>query len=98
MDLSLDETAERLGLARRTLARRKTLRTLDANESERVVRLADALAHAIDVLGSREKARRWLGEPNRALGGASPMSLLDTGLGAQAVDELLVRIDHGVFS
>ena len=98
MDLSVDETADNLGLARRTLARRKALRTLDPAESERVVRLAGTLAHATEVLGSREKARLWMLTPNRALGGDSPLSLLDTEIGARAVDDVLVRIDHGVFS
>ncbi len=98
MDLSVDETAQSLGLARRTLARRKTLRVLDPAESERVVRLAGTLAHATEVLGSREKARQWLRAPNRALGGESPLSLLDTEIGARAVDDVLVRIEHGVFS
>ena len=95
LELTVDETAESIGLARRTMARRKTLRTLDPSESERVVRLGAALAFAADVLGSREKARAW---PNRALGGVPPLSLLDTDIGARAVEDVLVRIDHGVFS
>lgn len=98
MDLSVDDTAKSLGLARRTLARRKALRLLDSAESERVVRLAGTLAHATEVFGSREKAREWMRTPNRALGGVSPLSLLDTEIGARAVDDELVRIEYGVFS
>ncbi len=98
LELTVDETAESIGLARRTMARRKTLRTLDPSESERVVRLGAALTFAADVLGSRSKARAWLVAPNRALGGVPPLSLLDTDIGARAVEDVLVRIEHGVFS
>jgi len=98
LDLSVDETAEAIGLARRTMARRKTAKLLDASESERVVRLARALTRAADVLGSREKARSWIRKPNRALNGEPPLAMLDTDIGTQAVDDVLTRIEHGVFS
>ena len=71
---------------------------LDALESERVLRVARTLTRATEVLGSAEKARRWMRKANRALGGESPLSMLDTDLGTQAADEVLTRIEHGVFS
>ena len=43
-------------------------------------------------------ARQWLEEPNRALGGASPLEMLDTDVGAEAVRDVLGRIEDGVFS
>jgi putative toxin-antitoxin system antitoxin component (TIGR02293 family) len=99
MDLSAIATIESLGLAKRTIARRLQERqTLTAEESERVVRLARVLAQATDILGSVEKARRWLQKPNRALGGEVPIRLLDTDIGANAVFEELGRIDYGVFA
>jgi ribosomal protein S16 len=45
-----------------------------------------------------ERAVRWLHRPNRALGGPAPLTLLDTDLGAQQVEQLLGRIEHGVYS
>lgn len=98
LELSLDAAAESLGLALRTIARRKQEnKPLDLAESERVLRMARTLAHAIEVLGSVEKARRWMRKDNRALGGASPLSLLDTDVGAEAVDDVLTRVEHGVY-
>src|SRR5947208_12282856 len=47
-------------------------------ESDAIVRIAQALAKAIDVLGDRQKAAHWLISPNRALGGETPLNLLDT--------------------
>ena len=69
-----------------------------AQESERVMRLIRMQAKAIEVLGSKEKAKRWLGAPNRALGGVPPISLLDTDQGTLAAEEVLGRIECGVFS
>ncbi len=99
MDMPPLATAEAIGLVKRTIARRIQQRqTLDPEESERVVRLARILAQTTAILGSREKARRWLRKPNRALGGDPPIAMLDTDIGAQAVLDELGRIDYGVFA
>lgn len=82
----------------RTLARRKREKRLHADESDRLFRLGRIAALAEDVLGSREKATRWLHEPNRALGNAIPLRQLDTEVGARQVEDLLLRIAHGVYS
>jgi len=81
----------------RTLTRRKGGR-LDPRESERVLRLVRLRARAEDVLGTRAKATLWLESPNRALGGATPLSLLDTDIGTQAAEDVLTRIEYGVYS
>ena len=81
----------------RTLTRRKGGR-LDPQESERVMRLVRLRAKAEDVLGTREKATLWLDSPNRALGGATPLSLLDTDIGTTAAEDVLTRIEYGVYS
>lgn len=87
-----------IDLPQRTLARRKKERRLRADESDRLLRLARLAASAEDVLGAHENAGRWLQKPNRALGGVTPLSLLDTDLGAEAVATILGRIEHGVYS
>ena len=93
-----DQTAAGvLHIPLRTLTRRKGGR-LDPQESERVMRLVRLRAKAEDVLGTREKATLWLESPNRALGGATPLSLLDTDIGTQAAEDVLTRIEYGVYS
>lgn len=57
-----------------------------------------AVSMATEVLGNADKARRWLKSPNRALGGEVPFDLLDTEIGAHQVEEVLVRLNHGLFS
>jgi putative toxin-antitoxin system antitoxin component (TIGR02293 family) len=87
-----------LHLPPRTLARRKKARRLSADESDRLLRLARVAAQAEDVLGSQERAGAWLRGSVRALGRVRPLDLLDTDLGAQQVERILGRIEHGVYS
>ena len=81
----------------RTLARRKGGR-LDVQESERLMRLVRLVAKATEVLGSRAKAVHWLEASHRALGGAAPISMLDTDIGTQAAEAELTRLEYGVVS
>jgi putative toxin-antitoxin system antitoxin component (TIGR02293 family) len=97
--LSEDVLCESLRIAKRTAARRKkNAARLKPAESELLLRLARVLATAADVLGSEENAIQWLTTGNRALGGAQPLGLLDTGLGFQEVMDVLRRIEYGVHS
>lgn len=82
----------------RTLARRKKERRLRADESDRLLRLGRVAARAEEVLGTAEKAGSWLRKPNRALGGLVPLAQLDTDVGAHQVEEILGRIEHGLYS
>lgn len=98
LGLSREQVAGALHLPERTLARRKKERRLHPDESDRLFRLARIAAQAADVLGSTEKAARWLQRPNRALGGRVPLGLLDTDAGTRELEEVLGRIEHGVVS
>ena len=92
------ELARLLGVAARTLARRKSGGELSPVESDRLYRIARIVLKAKETLGTLERARAWLHRKNRALGGSTPISCLDTGVGERQVEELLGRIDHGIYS
>ena len=92
------EAASALHLPQRTFARRKKECKLSAGESDRLLRLARLGAQAANVLGSEEKAARWLRRPNRALGNEVPLELLESEIGARQVEEVLGRIEYGVYS
>ncbi len=51
---------------------------------------------AAEVIGSEQEALRWLGTPIRALGYSTPISLLSTPEGKQAVLTTLGRLEHGI--
>jgi DNA-binding CsgD family transcriptional regulator len=52
---------------------------------------------AIEVIGDRDEAMRWLGTPIRALDYATPISLLGTNEGASRVEDVLGQMEHGVW-
>ncbi len=87
-----------LGIPDRTIARRKEAKHLTAAESDRLYRVARTIAHTVSVLGSIEKTRTWITRPNRALGDESPLTLLDTDIGARQVEDVLLRIEYGIHS
>jgi putative toxin-antitoxin system antitoxin component (TIGR02293 family) len=96
--LSREEIALALDLPPRTMARRRVERRLRPAESDRLFRLVRVAAQAVETLGDQDKASLWLHAPNRALGGQVPLELLDTDLGTRQVEEVLGRIEHGVYS
>lgn len=73
----------------------KDNRTLDSAASERVVRVADITRTAEETFGRREAATQWLKSANLALGGVTPLSMLDTEPGAGEVRRILSSINYG---
>lgn len=98
LGLTGEELAEKLAISRSTLARRKKTGRLDREESDRLVRFVRLYARAADVLGDEDGAREWLKTPARALGFATPLSFAETEAGAREVEDLLGRLEYGVFS
>jgi putative toxin-antitoxin system antitoxin component (TIGR02293 family) len=96
--LGREEAAAALHLPQRTIARRKKEQKLQADESDKLLRLARVTAQAAVTLGSEEKAVRWLRRPNRALGNQAPLDLVDSDIGTRQVEEVLGRIEHGNIS
>ena len=65
---------------------------------ERNERLQRIKSHAERVFGSKEKSKRWLHKPCRALNNAVPIELAANQSGAWLVEEELHAIDHGMFA
>ena len=98
LDLPMDKLAPMLGISKATLHRRKAAGRLDVAESDRVLRFARLLGKATSVLESIEQGRRWLTSPQVGLGGSVPLEYAETEAGAREVENLLGRIEYGVYS
>jgi putative toxin-antitoxin system antitoxin component (TIGR02293 family) len=98
IDMPFEQLAAKLAISRSTLQRRKATGRLSPDESDKVMRFARLLEHATNVFGDADKARTWLKFPQRGLGGAVPLDYAETEVGAREVDNLLGRIDYGVYS
>jgi putative toxin-antitoxin system antitoxin component (TIGR02293 family) len=97
-ELPLNWITRILKLPKRTMARRKKARKLNSEESERLVRLALLFDKATSLFeGDKAAARNWLETPCKDLGGAPPLAIAETELGARAVEDLIGQLEHGVF-
>ena len=93
------EVVYRFVVPKRTLQRRRDAESpLSIDESDKLTRLVRCVARAEIALGDSKKAEVWMREPNRALKGKRPLDLLNTDVGARAVEKVLGRIEHGIFS
>lgn len=54
-------------------------------------------ARAIEIFGTREKAIRWLRTPLPSLSDRTPLSMLNTADGIEHIEEVLGRIEQGVW-
>ena len=98
LELTIREFAILLSMNERTIARRLVSGSLNKVESERLLLLKALAAHGLRVFEDQGKFNRWLRRPLEILEGQSPLQLLDTATGFQVVDQILGRIEYGVYS
>lgn len=107
---SVDELANHLGISRKsmaedildlsvkTLERKAPADKLDKRTSSHALEIAKLLQHAYEVFEDEEKIRRWINKENRALNGMKPLGFFDTLTGLNMVNDILGRIEEGVYS
>lgn len=99
LDETESEIADLVQIAPRTLARRKKEGSLKPDESERIDRFERIFQLAVDLFeGDKKHAVQWLKEPNRGLANRTPLDFTKTEIGARMVENLIGRLEHGVFS
>jgi putative toxin-antitoxin system antitoxin component (TIGR02293 family) len=97
--LSMTELADLVQIKARTLARRREAGRLEPDESDRLLRASRIFGLVLRLFeGDLDAARTWLSTPQMALGGVTPLEVARTGLGAREVENLVGRLEHGVFS
>jgi len=95
--ISRDQLAAILGVTTRTLQRKAEAEDrLGPVASDRLARVQRILLLAVEVLGSEEKASRWMTAASRPLEGQLPLQLLDTDIGTQRVEQELYQIKYGI--
>ena len=89
-----------VGMSQRTYQRHtsKMTKPLNPEQSGRTWKLAEILAKAIAVFGSKEEAEKWLEQPATGLGQRRPIDLLATPAGVELVENFLVRLEYGVYA
>jgi putative toxin-antitoxin system antitoxin component (TIGR02293 family) len=84
--------------ARTLKHRRQRNEPFSVDESDRLARVARLYELGVKIFGNPDKARRWLSKPKHRFDGRSPLAMMRTNLGGNAVEEMLYQIDEGVFA
>jgi putative toxin-antitoxin system antitoxin component (TIGR02293 family) len=77
--------------------RRQRNEPLNLDESDRLARVAKMYELAVKVYEDREDGREWLMRPKRRFNERTPLAMLRTEKGEEAVEEFLIQIDEGMF-
>lgn len=99
MQLTSQKLANLVQISDRTLVRRRKAGKLNAEESERLLRFSRLFTLAYELFeGDQAAAQSWLTTENRALKGKTPLEASRTEIGAREVENLITRLERGVFS
>jgi putative toxin-antitoxin system antitoxin component (TIGR02293 family) len=98
LNVPLEKIARVLGMSRATLHRRKLQGRIDREASEKLVRYQRLLEKTEEVFGDAAIARDWLTHKQIGLNNAIPIEFARTEIGAREVENLLGRIEYGVYS
>lgn len=82
----------------KTLERKKDDERLGRHISSHIIEIAKVVHHAFEVFEDEEKVRGWLAMPNRSLNGMRPLEFFHVLTGLNMVDDVLGRIEEGVYS
>ncbi|HTJ51559.1 MAG TPA: antitoxin Xre/MbcA/ParS toxin-binding domain-containing protein [Cyclobacteriaceae bacterium] len=87
-----------LGITARSLSTKIDTTKLSVPVSDRVLDLAQLYVHGIDAFDSVDKFNLWLETPIPVLEGRKPIDLIQSRRGMMAVDEIILRIEYGMFA
>jgi len=90
--------AKLLAITPRTIQRQPEEKRFDRVVSERAINLAQLIVKGIELFKDKDEFCAWLQAPCLALGSRTPISLLTSSVGVGMVNDLLGRMEYGVFS
>jgi putative toxin-antitoxin system antitoxin component (TIGR02293 family) len=96
--LDYDDLAYLLSVTRATLINKKGDEKFSPVLSERVIAIADIYSYGLEIFEDSELLNDWIIQSNRALGGNTPFSLMNTQFGREEVRNIIGRIAYGVYS
>ncbi|MEQ3725052.1 antitoxin Xre/MbcA/ParS toxin-binding domain-containing protein [Alcanivorax sp.] len=99
LKVSRREISQALQIELSSMNRRESSGKLRAEESDRVLRLANIFDQATELMeGNGDSAAQWMVTPREILDGEKPLMHSKTETGAKEVEDLINRIRYGVFS
>ncbi len=98
LDIPMKDMADLLNLSYKTLSRKKKTDVLNTLVSSLSIEIAHTIALGLAIFEDPDKLNRWLHKENKALSGQKPFDLLNTPTGIKLVNQILGRIEEGVYS
>jgi putative toxin-antitoxin system antitoxin component (TIGR02293 family) len=96
VNLSAVELAPLIAASVRTIERSSQARKkLDLVGADRMYRFARVFDLATQMLGDAQRAKRWIRMRSQYLGNKTPLEMLQTEIGARAVEQSLYAIGYG---
>jgi putative toxin-antitoxin system antitoxin component (TIGR02293 family) len=96
--LSRNQLSHILHISTRQLNRYENDDRLPAEQSGFLYEFSRIYVRGLDIFGDQETFEKWLHREQMALGGAVPISLLDTAEGFRMINDLLSQIEYGFYS
>ncbi|MEX2130068.1 MAG: antitoxin Xre/MbcA/ParS toxin-binding domain-containing protein [Pseudohongiellaceae bacterium] len=91
------KVAEFANISPSTLIRRAGQGKFNAEESDRLWRMARLFELATELFeGDDQAAQEWINEPAHGLDGRAPIEMIGTSLEFETVSTLIERLEHGV--
>ena len=99
LGLPVELMAKKVGISTATLSRRRAKKEpLDRDHSDRLMRYARLYWLSVALFnGDLTTGRDWLTRSAPGLGGHTPLDFAETEMGAREVEDLLGRLEHGVY-
>lgn len=95
--LSNKELTQILPISERQLLRYSSEHILRKNISSHLIQIVKLFEKGYDLFG-KEKFQRWIRSSIIVLNDKSPLVFMDTPIGINMIEDILGRIEHGVFS
>ena len=96
--MNLTEFSSLLPVSKRTIEKIKDKDLLNPTVSDRVLQIASLYQHGAIVFEDAHSFKEWLSLPLIALGGKKPIDFINNDSGISMINDLLGRIEHGVYS
>jgi len=95
--LSDSELASLLPISQRQLARYAPTHILNKDITAHLVQLIELFQKGHKLFGS-EKFELWIRTRNKVMNDNTPLSLMDTSIGIELIEDIIGRIEYGVYS
>ena len=95
--LSDKELSSILPISQRQLVRYSDSHKLNKEITSHLIQLIEMFQRGFKLFG-KEKFKLWIRTSNKVLNNNKPIEIMDTSIGIEIIEDIIGRIEHGVYS